>query len=261
MVRKSIEQFAAPERKKPRPVSNTLCFYPKLKERVMRVYGYIVQLLVVLVIAGCASQQVGVTKYTGFSELPFPSNAYASGQIIEIYSSPKKVEITFDPKIPWDQATVSEGWRITGSESENIKSNFAIKITKILKGTAGYNSDKKVKVDFSDTQTRIVPKNTIFAAVGKSIQEDPTLSRLLESYRKNGTHFDVITQTLNASISFSIVDTSGAVLDVDSEVIKKLNSEFNLNFERKVGNNKTITGSNLVVGIHYDPEMIDILMK
>lgn len=232
----------------------------RLQEIEMRAFAYILQIILLLIVSGCVTSQVGLTKYTGFTELPFPSNAYASGQIIEIYSSPKKVEITFDPRIPWDQATVSDGWRISASETEAIKSSFVLEIAKILKGTAGYNSEKKVKVDFTETQTRILPKNTIYAAVAKSIQDDPTLSRLLSSYRQNGTHFDVITQTLNATITLSVVDSSGAAIDIDFEVMRKLNSEFGLKFDRGSGNEKTLSGRNLVVGIHYDTEMIDILL-
>lgn len=218
-------------------------------------------LFVAFVIGGCGTQQIGVTKYTQFKELPFPSNAYASGQIVEIFSKPEKVEITFDPQVPWDQATVSAGWSISGTENEKTKSSFATEITRVLKGSASYNSEQKVKVNFENTQTRIVPKNTIFGYVGKAIKDDPTLAKMLAVYRKNGTHFDVITQTLTANVTFSVVDTNGQEVDIDSEVIKKLNSEFNLKFERQANGGKSIAGTNLVVGIHYDTEMIDLLLQ
>lgn len=227
----------------------------------MKAVRIAVQALLILIVVGCAGMQVGVAKYTGFTELPFPSNVYASGQIIEVYSSPSKVEVTFAPEIPWDKATISDGWQISSTETDNIKSNFALEISKILKGTAGFSSDKKVKVEFTDTKTRLIPKNIIFASVSKSIKEDPSLSMMLKSYINKGTHFDVITQTLSATISFSIVDTSGIAIDVDSEVIEKLNSAFKLNFAKKSGEDRTVSGSNLVVGIHYDPKMIDIILN
>ena len=156
--------------------------------------------LVALLFAGCQLQEIGITKYTGFSELPFPSNAYAPGQIVEVYSTPKKVEITFDPQIPWDQVTVSDGWRISTTETENIKAMFSTEITNILKGTAVYTGDQKVNVEFTDTKTRIIPKIRIFSALASSIQGDPSLKKLLESYIDGGTHFDVITQTLSAKL-------------------------------------------------------------
>lgn len=213
-----------------------------------------------LIIGGCAVQQVGITKYTGFTELPFPSNVYTPGQIVEVFSSPNKVEVTFDPQIPWDQATISEGWKISSTETDNIKANLATEISKVLKGEIGYSNDKKIIVDFEDTKTRIVPKNKIFGSLGQNISTDGTLKQQLKSYIKNGTHFDVITQTLSATVTFKIVDNNNSVVSVDADVVNKLNSKLKINLSKQSGTNKLISGTNLVVGIHYDPQMIDILL-
>lgn len=219
-------------------------------------------LVVALLLVGCARvSEVGIAKYTGFTELPFPSNAYVSGQIVEIYSMQRKVEITFDPEIPWDQVTLSDGWKINATEIEDIKVTFSSEIKRILEGTAGYSADHKVIVAFDDTKTRIIPKYRISNALYSSIQTDPSLKDHLESYIDEGTHFDVITQTLSATISFTAVDNSNSELKIDSEVIRKLNSEFNLDFKHGASSNKVISGTNLVVGFHYDPKMIKILLN
>lgn len=207
-----------------------------------------------LVLSGCASSpSVGVQRHSGFIELPFPSNTYASGQIVEIFSSPRKVEITLDPQIPWDQVSQSSGWNISSEDTNVIRTNFATEISKILTTSAKHNSTQKVQVDFVDTRTRIVPKNIIFAAVGKAISEDPLLKKQLEIYANDGT------QTLTATISFTVVDSNNQDVVVDTEVLKKLNSDFNIEFSREAGSNRVITGTDLVVGFHYDPKMIQLV--
>lgn len=222
---------------------------------------YILVFIGVVMLASCASNQVGLEKHSGFTELPFPSNTFKSGQIVEIFSRPRKVEITFQPDIPWDQATTSEGWNISSAETSTIRANLATEISKILKGKYDFASTGSVKVDFTNTKTTVVAKNTIYSAVKKSLDSDPDLVELIKTYMGDGTHFDVITTTLSANVSFTLVDSSMNVVEIDSEVIQKINSDFNIDFNKVDGSNKVITGSNLVIGIHTDPKLIRLLMK
>ncbi|MDZ4298487.1 MAG: hypothetical protein U0998_09130 [Moraxellaceae bacterium] len=221
----------------------------------------LVFLVAAALLASCTTYNVGIQRHTGFTELPFPSNTYQSGQIVEVYSSPKKVEITFDPQIPWDMASTSEGWEIGADETNSIKSKFETEISKILSASASHNSTQRVQVEFTNTTTRLVPKNRIFATLDKAISEDSSLKRQLQLYMQNGTRFDVITQTLNANVSFRVIDQSNQEVAVDSEVIKKLNTDFDINFSRQRNSNRVISGSNLTVGVHYDPKMIGLLVK
>lgn len=214
-----------------------------------------------LLLTNCATQKVGIQKHTGFVELPFPSNTYASGQIVEIYSSPRKVEVTFDPQIPWDQASISEGWDISADETSKIQTKFATEISKLLTASASHNESQKVQVEFTNTKTRLVPKNRIFKSIDKAITDDPSLEKQLRVYMNDGTHFDVVTQTLSATIAFKVVDINDQEVEVDTEVIKKINSDFNIEFARQSGSNKVVSGTDLVVGIHYDPKMINLLTK
>ncbi|CAI4159152.1 conserved exported hypothetical protein [Alteromonas macleodii] len=225
------------------------------------IFKYAFIAISVMVLSSCASRNVGIQKHTGFTELPFPSNTYQPGQIVEIYSSPRKVEVTFDPQIPWDQASTSEGWDISADEASNIKSKLATEINKIIEANTSVNSTYQVSVEFTETKTRLIPKNRIFKALDEAIQKDSSLKRLLDMYMDDGTRFDVITQTLNATISFKVLSSSGQVLNLDSEVIEKLSSDFDIEFSRQAGSNSIISGSNLTVGIHYDPKMIALLVK
>ncbi|MEM5529788.1 hypothetical protein WN093_13280 [Gammaproteobacteria bacterium AS21] len=222
---------------------------------------YIFVLIAVIMLASCASNKVGLEKHTGFTELPFPSNSFKSGQIVEIYSKPRKVAITFQPDIPWDQATTSQGWNISSTETSTIRATLATEISKILKGKYEFASTESVQVDFTNTKTSVIAKNTIFTAVKTALKDNSDLVDQIAIYMDDGTHFDVITTTLSANVSFILVDASKNAVEIDPEVIKKLNSDFNIDFNQAGGSKKVITGSNLVIGIHTDPKLIRLLMK
>ena len=235
----------------------------------MRAYRVTFPFFAALMLGACASpspelgvvREVGTGEPVGFAELPYPSNAYASGQIVELQAVPRKVEIAFDPKIPADMVTVSDGWRISSEEAESMRVKLAQEIARTLRGTPGYGAGSRVSVDFSDTRTRIVPKNQIFAAISKHVQKDPALHRLLRGYRANGTRFDVVTETLSATISLSVADASGAPVEIGPAMLEKLQSELSLRFEKNGNGQKTVRGSNVVVGIQYDPKMVGVILN
>lgn len=226
-----------------------------------------VPFLAALMLGACASPELGVVREAGtgepvgFAELPYPSNAYASGQIVELHAVPRRVEITFDPRIPADMVTVSDGWRISSAEAESMRVKLAQEIARTLQGTPGYSAGSGVSVEFSDTRTRIVPKNQIFAAISRHVQKDPALHRLLRGYRENGTRFDVVTETLSATIWLSVVDATGARVEIGPAMLEKLQSELSLRFEKAGNGDKTLRGHNVVVGIQYDPKMVGVILN
>lgn len=233
----------------------------------MQAYRATLPVLAALAIAACAGSEVGVGRETGvrepvgFAELPHPSDAYASGQIVELHAQWRKVEITFDPRIPVDLVIVSDGWRISSAEVESMRVKLAQEIASTLQGTPGYRPGSTVKVDFSDTRTRIVPKNQIFAAISRHVQKDPALLRLLAGYRDRGTRFDVVTETLSATIWLSVVDASGAPVEIGAAMLEKLQSELSLKFEKSAEGDRTVRRSNVVVGIQYDPRMVGVILN
>ncbi len=223
---------------------------------------YMFMMFAAILLASCAVQKVGLEKHTGFTELPFPSNAYKAGQIVEIYSKPRKVTITHQSDIPWDQVPPpSEGWDISSSETSTIKASLATEISKILKGKYAYASTEKIKVELTNTKTTIVQKSTIYTAVKSALKNNPDLKELINDFSNDGTHFDVITATLSANVSFSLIDESSNEVEIDSEVLKKINADFNIDFAKTDGSNKVISGSNLVIGIHTDPKMVRLVME
>jgi hypothetical protein len=224
---------------------------------------FLLTLLIVSIFTGCAKYGgIGLQKYSGFTELVFPNNNFKAGQIVEIYSSPKKVEITFQPNIPWDQAHVSEGWDISGIDTSNIKSSISTEISKILKGKYKYVSSKNIKVSFTNTKTRLVFKNIIFSKLKKSlIKNENNIREQIIMYMKEGTQFDVITNTLSANIKFSLVDNDNNEVLIDSDIIKKLNADLHIDFAYDKNNKKLISGKNLIIGIHTDPRMIRLLIN
>lgn len=220
--------------------------------------------IALMFLSGCHRpvERIGLTKYTDFVELPFPSNSYTVGQIVQIFSDPRKVEIIHQPDIPWDQQTVSPGWDISSTQTEEIESNLAIEIDRVLEGSYVHDSNETVQIKLTNTKTRVIPKTRIYGALKKDIENDVDgLRTLLNDYIEHGYRFDVVTMILSANISFSLVNSSGQEVEIDSEVIEKLNSEFDVGFTKKSGTNKVISGDDLVVGIHYDPQMVEIILE
>tara|TARA_B110000046_G_C12968231_1_gene387742 strand:+ start:79 stop:783 length:705 start_codon:yes stop_codon:yes gene_type:complete len=217
---------------------------------------------ILLIMNSCSTtKNIGLTEQTGFVELPFPSNNYKPGQIIEVYSRPSKVEITHQPSINWDQLNSSPGWNISSTQTKELKRTLSAEISNILKGKYDYASSENVKVEFTNTKTTVIQKSTIYSAVKSELKNNTELNEQITDFMDDGTHFDVITSTLSANISFTLVNSSNQSVDLDSEVIEQINSQFDIDFSKGTTGNRVITGENLVVGIHKDPKIVKLIMK
>ncbi|MBN2591761.1 MAG: hypothetical protein JXA96_17980 [Sedimentisphaerales bacterium] len=241
-----------------------------------------VLIAIFLFTVGCQSMsRIGIQEQTGFKELPFPSNSLSPGQIVEIYLSPEdKVELSYDPNIPKDSIKTSSGWDISIEKKKKLTAGIEIQIKGIFKSTFGTDSDRDVKVSFSDMKTCLIPKSVIYSTLKKKIEEnDSGVKDLLSKYIAEGTQFDVITTTLSATVSFKVVDSLKAEAntrtmvfresdkkEIESETVKNalladnLNAKFGLSAYYDSKQNKTILGENLVIGIHRDTRMVSILM-
>lgn len=218
--------------------------------------------IVLFVFVGCQSvTSVGIAKYTDFTPLPFPSNAFKPSQVVEVYSSPRKVEITHDPEIPWDKVTPSDGWNISASDTNSLSGQLSANVQKVLGANFEYLRQSVVKVSFTNTKSYIVPKELIFVAIEKNLAKGTDLRRIIDLYKKNGTHFDVVTTTLSANVTFEILDASKNAIKVDTEVLEKLNTELGFNLATSSSANRLISADNLVVGFHYDPKMINNILS
>ena len=233
-----------------------------LKHIEMKTKTTIAILSILLFVVGCkTTNNIGLERQTGFVELPFPSNNYKPGQIVEIYTRPSKVDITHQADINWDQVNSSPGWNISSTQTKDIKRTLSAEISNILKGTYDFASTENVKVEFTNTKTTVIQKSTIYSAVKKEIEDNAELKEQITDFINDGTHFDVITSTLSANISFSLVNSSNQTIELDSEVIKKINSQFDIDFNKETTGNRVISGENLVVGIHKDPKIIKLIMR
>lgn len=227
----------------------------RVTQRYLAVIAFVVGL------AGCGTyRNVGVSKYTGFADLPFPSNSYAAGQIVEIYSTPRKVEITYDPRIAWDATSLSDGWAITADATTTLKADLQAKIADAVNAGASTAANYKVKVSFTDVKTRIAEKLIIYDNIKKSLSDNQNLVDMIKAYKSQNTHFDVITQTLSAKVTFALTDSSGVSIKVDPVLLQKLNSSVGADFAWQSDENVYITGGELVVGFQYDPNMVDSLL-
>ena len=220
-----------------------------------------VVVLIAVLLSACTAPGIGVKKYTGFTELKFPSNSLAPGQIVEIYSDPEKVEITYQPNIPRDKASSSPGWDIASVEARAASANLELEIINVLKATGSSSSSVRAQVQYSNTKTTLVPKYYIYSTLKRDIGSSKSLQEQLRAYIGNGTRFDVVTMILTATVTFKLVDPNNNKLKIDSQVIEKLNSRFGLSFSLSNESSTAISGKDLVIGIHYDPNMVNFILK
>ncbi len=216
-------------------------------------------LIAVLLISGCSSlDSIGLTNSSGFIELPFPSSNYAIGQVVEIRSSPVKVEITFDPAIPADQVAIPEGWNISTETLNSISAKTSLQMSKIISENSNQIGTEKILVTLSDIKTRMVPKYTLYKYLQEGLKKNPELNTMIKNYIDSGTKFNVITQITSAKISFTIIGTSGTGATIDADLLKKINSRMNTNFVQGDDKKTYISGS-LIIGFIADPKMMKTL--
>jgi hypothetical protein len=220
-------------------------------------------LFIFLIISSCSTynNRIGLQDGTGFIELPFPSNNYMPGQIIEVYTRPTKVEITHQPNLNWDQLSSSSGWNISTNKTKEIKGNLSAKIANVLKGKYEYASNQNVKVSFTNTKTYTIQKSTIYSELKLAISNNSDLKDLIEDSIEDDTHFDVITTVISANVAFNLIDSSNNTVDIDSEIIEEINSQFDINFSKNNSKNTVISGTNLIIGFHKDPKLVKKILK
>ena len=210
---------------------------------------------------GCSST-LGINKYTGFTEVVFPSSIFSPGQIVEIYSKPRKVELTYNPQIEFLPIQESRGWDIQGTEALNMLADIETEIEKILTANASYKNSLKSEISLSETGTRVIPKNIIYQQLQEDLK-DKKLQEQLQEYKIRGTKFCVITAVLTAKVTIRITGAKEIFSKIYPSIQEELHSKINISLKKDGENSATFScnENNLVVGIHYDPIMIDILMK
>ena len=203
-----------------------------------------------------------VNKQVGFTILPFPSDNFMVGQIVELYTKPNKVIITYSPDtLKNKKIHIYKGWNISDSSENFIKRNLQKDISKILKSKYTFASEKNLEISFINTQTNSIYKHDIFNTLKNTLKNNVMIRDHILGFRhsKWRTKYDVVIQTLSAYISFKLTDSSGHIVAINPSTIEKINTKLPLNFFRS--GEKIITDSRLVVGIYTDPDILDILIK
>jgi hypothetical protein len=213
-------------------------------------------------LSGCASTKPPIGKHTGFYALPFPSNAYSPGQIIELWDDRPRVDIVHIPSAIKSLPLIeSEGWSISSTEFESIRSAFAAQVKAILGATANYSGSSRVNIELTETKTRQLPIDQMYSAVKQSLATESDLKEMIMKYRKryDGRYF-VLTQTLSARVTFSVIGENNLTVDISADLAKKFESQLNAKVDRTSGAQQVVVGNVLVVGIQFDEEMIQVLL-
>jgi len=177
----------------------------------------IVTIIALLAVSGCSSLGIPAGGGTaGFIELANPVSNLAVGQVVEINSRPRKVEITWDPAIPADQIGAPEGWTVPPASVKAITESMAAEIGGIISGNGGQKMTDSVTVTLTELKTRMAPKFTIYKFLQEDLKKNGDLQSMIQNYLKTGTKFYVITQFTSAKISFSVVAPAGKELSLDA---------------------------------------------
>jgi hypothetical protein len=214
---------------------------------------------IVFVLAGCGDSDT-INKHTGFMKLPFPSKNISLGQIVEVFTKPEKVEITYDSNFDSSKMKSSQGWSISVAESNKINVAVTAKIASILKPYYP-KIDCTLTVEFLNKKTEFFEKNLIFKKVDSTIAVNASLKRHLVLYNSKGAHFNVITQIITGKIKVSVFKDSNDTGLINGAVLNQLNAEFDLVFNQDSSVKRIISEDDLIFGFHYDPNMINILYK
>lgn len=224
--------------------------------------------VVVSALAGCAGndkvwQPGEKVEESGFQALKFPSNSLSPGQIVEIGSTIRTgvVELVHNTSIPVNQIITSPGWNTSAVELSTAEGTLGLNILKVVQASGKAISGYTVTTKFADTETKLIPKEEIFKALNNDLSSDVSLKRLIQDYKEEGSSFGVITETLTATVEFSLVDANNQTVQFDADIINSINSKLNLGLERTRGNSKTIYGKGLVIGIKYDTKMVNLILR
>jgi hypothetical protein len=216
-------------------------------------------LIMVLFVSGCATLENMGIGGSGFFELAAPGSNYAIGQVVELDSLSKKVEITFDPVIPADQVAVPEGWDVSASTVKSVSGKTASQILAVLADSGNQAGSGKVLVTLSDIRTRMVPKYTVYKYLQESLKKNPDLRAMIQNYIATGTKFYVITQITSAKISFAVIGANGMEQTLDQATLKKINTRMNATFAQD--DKKQYTSASMTIGFLSDAKMTGTLIN
>jgi hypothetical protein len=226
-----------------------------------RLRTHIIVCITIGAIAGCVSRgSVGQSVPKDFAELQLPSNKYAVGQIVDMSTSPGSIEIIYDSRISRDRTKIANE-RSTLNEVVEIMGHQVKGLYDILKKIMGLTSDmEKLNISYPSVRTRIAEKVLIYNNIQREFSTNQFLLDMIKKNTMQGKHYDVITDTINAKVEFSIADSSGTTVVIDPAVVEQFSGILGARFLKKVDDKVYNSIEELVIGFHYDRDMIGTLI-
>ncbi len=216
--------------------------------------------LVVSSLVGCStlgfSSKVDVS---GFLEQLYKNSDYSIGQIVELNSQLKQVEITYDPKIPVAEVTVIDGWNLAADTADSILKNISTTIDSLVAANMDKSSGFKLSVALTDVKTKMMPKFLIFKYLQKELTSHSELRALVKRYLDAGREFDVITQIISARLSLTVTVPEGGDKNIGLELLKRISTKMNASFTHNPASGTYDSGP-IAVGIISDPLMMKSLL-
>ena len=218
--------------------------------------------IAISVIGGCASRgSPSQSNAKDLVELKLPSNKYAVGQIVDMYTSSRRIEVICDSRIPRDRTKIAKGQSIPLNEVAKVMGNQTRGLYDIIKDILNLTPGlENLNISYPSIRTRVAEKELIYDNIKRELSMNQPLFEMIKKNTAAGKHYDVIADTIEARLEFSVSNSTGDVTVIDPAAISEFGSILGEDFVNNMDEKVYHSVGELVIGFHYDPYMIGTLI-
>lgn len=216
-------------------------------------------LLVIFSLSSCCSR-VGKLP-NGYTRVDAPSDIIKVGQIVAIYTQPRKIQqIANQDGIDDKLIKKGKSANLTSTEAATIETDLTININDLISSQLKVGYKNFVSIELSDTKINDVSLDIAARELRKYLSENPDSMILIKEKLSGGTKIDVITSVFVADLKIIIDDKTAFAAGVDIEKIKSIvAAKTKVGYES--GSTLIVTGNQLVVGYQIDPSLIKLIVS
>jgi len=197
----------------------------------------------------------------GYTRVDAPSDIIKVGQIVAIYTQPRKIQqIANQDGIDDKLIKKGKSANLTSTEAATIETDLTININDLISSQLKVGYKNFVSIELSDTKINDVSLDIAARELRKYLSENPDSMILIKEKLSGGTKIDVITSVFVADLKIIIDDKTAFAAGVDIEKIKSIvAAKTKVGYES--GSTLIVTGNQLVVGYQIDPSLIKLIVS
>ena len=195
----------------------------------------------------------------GYNMFFLPSNNYKVGQIIAIYTKPKKIDIIHNTKLEEGDFLPSKSANFTSEETSKLTAHIEASVKDQVDAAFGLNASRYISVRYLNTRVVDLVHTNAYSRIKNAIAADPDVQEYLTKLKyEKGVKLDVASSILTADIEVTINDGVEAGVDISAP---KLLDKLDIGFGPDVTRANTIVGKQLAIGYHADPNLVNFLVR